>query len=310
MKKTVLLAALALFGAIAFAQSPPPEFFYDIIDGRTVTITKYTGNAITLTIPDYINNLPVTSIGEEAFAIRIYLTGTTAFFQVEYICDLTSITIPYSVTSIEDGAFIGCNNLTSINVDNSNSSYASIDGVLFDKNIRTLIKYPQAKNFRTYVIPSTVTSIGDEAFYGCRNLNNVTMPSSLTSIGEGAFSFSSLTSVNIPSSVKSIGDGAFQFCENLSSITIPSSVTSIGNGAFMACPNLENIIIPSSVIFIGGHAFYDCRSLTSITIPSSVTFIGEYAFYDCRRLTSITLSLRTQVGERAFPDSTRIIYSD
>jgi len=350
MKKIVLIMVLALFGAMAaFAQEwydmsrpppspppygqppgslsygppiyvgPPPDspypeprpegLLYEVVDGKTVLIIKYIGNATTLTIPGYINNLPVTSIGNEAFTVRIDMSGTTAMYP-EYSSSLTSITIPSSVTYIEDDAFVGCNSLTSIIVENNNSSYASIDGVLFDRNIRTLIKYPQVKNQKAYIIPSSVTSISDYAFEGCWSLYSVTMPPSLKSIGYGAFSLSGLTSANIPSSVTSIGDYAFNKCESLTSVNIPSSLKSIGNGMFQFCDSLTSIVIPSSVTSIGSGAFGYCNSLTSVTIPSSVTLIGEYAFFRCRSLTSITLSRRTQVGESAFPDNARIIYRD
>jgi len=212
--------------------------------------------------------------------------------------------------------------LTSINVDNQNSVYASIDGVLFDKNIRTLISYPPGKSQKKYVIPSLVTSIGRLAFYGCVYLTRITIPSSVTSIGYGAFHESGLTSVTIPSSVTSIGEGAF-VCYSLTSITVDNSnsaYASIDGVLFdknirtlISYPpsrNQRTYVIPSSITSIGDNAFYYCFNLTGITIPSSVTYIGDNAFFSCDNLTNVTLSRRTQVGEGAFPDSAQITYSD
>ena len=126
-------------------------------------------------------------------------------------CDnLTSITIPNSVTSIGDDAFEDCNNLASITVNSNNNNYSSQDGVLFNKNKTTLIQYPMGNTRTSYTIPNSVTSIGSHAFYDCNNL----------------------TSVTIPNSVTSIGGYAFYSCDNLTSITIPNSVTSIGDHAF------------------------------------------------------------------------------
>jgi hypothetical protein len=121
--------------------------------------------------------------------------------------------------------------LTNITVDSRNPAYASIDGVLFDKRIRTIITYPAGKTARTYTIPSSVTEIGDRAFAGCSSLTSVTIPSSVTVIGVSAFSGSSLTSVTIPSSVTSIYEGAFAGCESLTSVTL-SRHTGLGEGAF------------------------------------------------------------------------------
>jgi TolB-like protein len=256
---------------IAGTDQPIPEGLkYEVVDNKSFTITGYTGTATTVNIPSRIASLPVTviayrafwgcfnltsvtipasvtTIGDDAFggcnitSITIPSSVTSIGDSAFYDCDsLTSITIPASVTSIGNGAFFDCDSLTSITVDSRNPAYASVDGVLFDKNIRTLIHYPRGRKQTTYVIPSSVTTIGKDAF--CRS--------------------------------------------SLTSITIPPSVTSIGN-----------------------YAFYDCR-LTSVTIPSSVTSIEDDAFYNSESLTSVTLSRRTQVGERAFPESTRVVYRD
>ena len=156
---------------------------------------KYCDSITSITIPD-----SVTSIGDWAFA---------------YCHGLTSITIPGSVTEIGDWAFYYCESLTSINVDN-NANYASVDGVLFNKDKTVLIACPAGKPDESYTIPNSVTSIEGWAFAWCVNL----------------------TIITIPDSVTSIGDKAFFYCSSLESITIPDSVTSIGEDVFEACNNL------------------------------------------------------------------------
>ena len=125
----------------------------------------------------------------------------------------------------------------------------------------------------------SVTSIGNNAFYGCSGLTSVTIPNSVTSIGDYAFRYCpGLTSITIGSGVTSIGSSAFSGCSGLTSITIGSGVTSIGSSAFSGCSGLTSITIPNSVTSIGSYAFSYCSGLTSITIPNSVTSIGAGAF--------------------------------
>lgn len=173
-------------------------------------------------------NIPVgvTSIGNSAF----------------HDCRaLSSITIPNSVTSIGDSVFSSCDKLTSVTMGNSvnniivclgeipsltsvdvnNPNYCAIDGVMFDKNQTTIIKYPRGKQGASYIIPNNVTRIGNAAFARCDKLTSVTIPNSVTRIEIFAFNeCSSLTSVTIPDSVTSIEDKAFSNCDALISVTI------------------------------------------------------------------------------------------
>ena len=158
-----------------------------------------------------------------------------------------------------------------------------------DKTVE-LVKWNGTKPSGNLDIPSSandysVTSIGNEAFYYCKNLTSVTISEGVTVIGEHAFDeCTSLTSVTIPKSVTSIGEWTFSKCTSLTSVTIPKSVTSIGNEAFYNCTSLTSVTIPESVTSIGNEAFYKCTSLTSVTIPESVTSIGKRAFYDVRHI--------------------------
>ena len=156
-------------------------------------------------------------------------------------------------------------------------------------------------------IPATieersVTSIGDNAFFGCSSLTSITIPGSATSIGNFAFqSCTGLTSIIIPDSVTSIGDRAFYSCSGLTRITIGNSVTSIGDFAFYQCSSLTSVTIPDSVTSIGGYAFYYCKGLTAVIIGNSVTSIGDFAFAECSSLTSMTIGNSvTSIGDYAF----------
>jgi hypothetical protein len=253
------------------------QFTYVITNG-TVTITGYNGPGGAVTIPSTINvgsyNALVTSIGHLAFVA----CGS-----------LTSVSIPSTVTNIGVPAFYNCGSLTAITVDAVNSTYNSVNGVLFNKSQTTLIQYPIGNAAISYTIPNSVTSIEDDAFTGCGALTRVMIPNSVTSIGYQAFwSCNGLTSVAVPDSVTSIGDCAFYADSSLTSITIGYSVTSMGDGAFGHC-GLSSVTIPNSLTNIGEEAFDSCSRLTSLTIPSSVTSIGFDAFGGCTGLTGITV---------------------
>ena len=319
-------------------------FEYKVEYNNKITITNYSGTDTKLDIPSKIDGKSVTSIGLAAFSY-CSLTSITIPNSVESIgdsafsyCSLTSITIPNSITSIGDNAFSYCSNLTNISVNKENKCFSSENGILFNKDKSELRCYPCGKKDESYIIPNSVTSIGDYAFIYCISLRRITIPNSITSIGDSAFSFcNSLTSITIPNSVKSIGENVFIGCSSLRSIILPNSITSIGDNAFSYCSSLTNIsvnkenkcfssengilfnkdkselrcypcgkkdesyIIPNSVKSIVGYAFNCCNSLRSITIPNSVISIGDSAFRGCNSLRSITIpNSVTSIGDNAF----------
>ena len=273
-------------------------YTYEIADGcATITDVDKTisGN---VTLPDKLGGYPVTGIGDHAFAhckslISITISdGVTSIGnEVFYLCEsLTHITIPDSVTRIWQSVFNHCRHLTSIEVSEGNTAYSSIEGVLFSKDATYLIRYPENKDCSKYIIPDSVTGIGNDAFNGCMSLTSITIPTNVTNIGFNAFyRCTSLTSITIPDSVTRIDNGVFLGCTSLTSITIPDSVTIIGDNAFRRCTSLTSITIPNSVTEIFGGAFAHCTSLTSITIPDGVTSILSGAFSNCTSLASITI---------------------
>jgi len=318
MKTTALFCLTALVIASThqtLSGETSGDWTYTVSDNQA-TITGYSGDGGEVVIPAELDGVAVVKVGESCFE------GNTS---------VTSITIPDSVTSIEDYAFYNCTSLPSITIPDSVTSIG-------------FGTFANCTSFTSVTIPDSVTSIGEYAFYNCTSLTSVTIPDSVTSIGERAFmDCTSLTSVTIPDSVTSIGERAFMNCTSLTSIpvntdnlnyssvdgvlfnklqtslilypagkeddsyTIPDSVESIWNGAFSQCTSLTNITIPDSVESIWNGAFSECSSLTSVTIPDSVTSIGVYAFHDCTSLTSITIPDSIEsIGEGAFEGCTSL----
>ena len=200
------------------------------------------------------------------------------------------LVIPDSVTSIGDGAFLGCTGLTSI------------------------------------TIPNRVTSIGDDAFYGCSRLTNITIPDSVTNIGMSAFDNTAWyysqpyygtiylgkvaygykgimpdnTTITLKEGTLGIAEGAFSRCDGLTNIILPDGLITIGDSAFGN--GLTSIVIPNSVTTLGDYAFSGCKNLTSVTIGNGVTSLGDGVFESCKSLTSITIPASvTNISLYAFP---------
>ena len=320
----LLTVLLSMVGANVFAQEIAVEndegvtIYYNFIKNNT-ELTVVSDNRIPrgsysgeLIIPAEVQTqygkLKVTSIEMYAF----------------YFCyDLTSVSIPNSVTSINyiSISTMGYNGLTSITIAEDNPTYDSRDNcnAIIETATNTLVV-----GCKGSTIPSSVTAIGNCAFANCDGLTSVTIPGTVESIGEGAFfKCGDLESVTIENGVKSIDVGAFSRCYSLSSIFIPKSVTSIGTSVFADCFNLNSITvdednedydsrkdcnaiietathtllagcknstIPNGVASIAPYALQH-SGLTSISIPKSVTSIGESAFYGCAAgLTSIIVA--------------------
>ena len=200
-------------------------------------------------------------------------------------CPLTSIIIPNSVEIIGRSAFWGCSSLESIVVENGNTKYDSRNNceAIIETESNTLIA-----GCKNTIIPSNVTSIGNEAFEDCSGLTSVTIPNSVTSIGLSAFEgCSGLTSVTIPNSVTSIRGYAFYGCSGLTSITIPNSVTSIGDYAFSRCSGLTSVIVGNGMTNIGSNSYgWSSTNLKEMIlsqtayengIPASVTKFTTYS---------------------------------
>ncbi len=242
--------------------------------------------------------------------------------------NLIDVTVCAGVTNIAEAAFVSVDSIVSITVDAANARYSSENGILFNKDKTTLLRYPACKSGTSYSVPATVTSIVSKAFADCTQLTGVTIPENVTtieestfegctslavvvlhngivSIGSDAFLDCPITTATVPFSVMDnlperylttltitggeISNSAFNHRRVLTSVTLLEGVTSIGRFAFEGCDNLASITLPVGLTSIGLHAFVDCVSLTSIAIPASATSLGDGLFDGCMSLTAITV---------------------
>ena len=220
-----------------------------------------------------INNLPNT----------LEIIGYSAFNG----SSITSIRIPDSVTTIDYGAFSGCNNLTSVDFGNGVSTIATF-------------AFGWCNNLEEITIPASVTEIGDGVFSGSYNLSNINVEQGNEYyVSEGSILFNkdrtrliawsnASGEVIISNGVKKIGNYIFQNNREMTSVIVPDSVTSIGQQSFYGCEVLTSVELGDSVSLIDSYAFQCCRNLNSIKIPASVTKIGMAAFSECLNLETVT----------------------
>jgi len=231
---------------------------YELLEDDTYMIASIgTFTGAELIIPKYYNGKPVTIIYDDVF------------FENE---NIKTVTIPNTITAINEFAFAKCRNLENVYFENE----------------------------------SKLEIIGDSAFENCTSLKELLIPTKVTTIGDSAFgSCQSLENIGILSGVKTIGDGSFVQCNALTNITIPASVESIGVAAFYQCQALTNVVFEegSKLTNLANNIFYGCESLTSINIPASVETISDYAFYQCKSLTTVDIDEASElknINEAAF----------
>ena len=212
---------------------------------------------------------------------------------------LTDIFIPENATEVSFGAFCLCETLCNINIDEKNSVYKSVDGIVYSKDGKTLVFYPNGKPEEEFVIPEGVTKVGNTSFYYAKNLKSVVISEGVTEIGSGAFSnCSSLINVSLSDSVKIIRSRAFNSCVFLEKLVIGNGVTDIETEAFKSCWRLKQVIIGDKVERISTRAFLQASNLVSVVIPKSVTSIGTNAFGACPSMEKIFFAGNAEEWEK------------
>lgn len=262
----------------------------------------------------------ISADGETYHVVRIGDSAFGACFQI------TSISIPASVREMGELPFLSLSGLKSFVVDDANPLYCSVGGVLYSKDQKTLLCYPNARG-KTFSVPEGTQNILSGAFFNCFELESITLPESLDSIGFIAFtSCINLRELTIPRGLKDLQIYAFAKCASLqkvdfkapleklpmytfdscsalSDITLPEGMKSLGDWAFGYCVSLEQIKLPSTLEAIEGAAFSNCSKLAAIELPQGLKRLGNFAFGDDTALKTIKCQMVDPIEGEAMGES-------
>ena len=264
-------------------------------------ITKYTGSQRIVIIPDTINDITVTGIGENVFKNN---------------ARMVTVSIPDTVTYIGSSAFQGCTNLVGVSIPDGVeviNSYCfenctSLRDVTIGENVQEIGRYAfsKCKSLTSINMPDSIVRIENCAFENCDELEEVHISKNIDYMGCEAFSnCNKITSIEIPKSLKNKGlnwtTGSFYNCKGLKAVTFEDGTTRVANSLFAGCTGLESIKIPDTVTSIDDYAFYGCTNLKSIHMGKGVIEIGEYSFNSCTTLQELDMSENVrEIGLYAF----------
>ena len=249
--------------------------------------------------------------------------------------DLTTITIPNSITAIGEYAFNNCATLDKIYFTGNTNDWVNINfrngaDLYINDQLVTSVDINTSTEVKDYaftgssidnlIIGAQVDSVGNNAFANCENLNSVTIENGVKNMGNYVFYYcTNLNSITIPSSLETLGWCAFEGCSNLEEVhfeanslltyidsytfkntnihnlTLPEGLLSIGQHVFEGCSNLTSVDLPNSLISMDNYAFYYCPGLTSISIPANLTSMGFCVFEGCSNLESVTFEEQSQL---------------
>ncbi|MBR6384913.1 MAG: leucine-rich repeat protein [Ruminococcus sp.] len=241
------------------------EYSYSVLDDGTVCIQECTSQEKEITIPDTLDGYKVSELGRNIFGEN----------------SAETIVIPPSVEYISaENPFVQCSNLKEIKINGDSEYYCSADGVLFTKDMKKLVCYPQAKEGTEFNIPENTEEVGIAAFYGTK-LTDIKVSNSVKKIGRHSFASSAIKSIDLSNtSIDVIDVMAFMNCSSLSEIKFPDNLYGIALSAFYGCKSLENVQLPESLVEIDQNAFMG-TGMKQVIIPPSVMSIGYSAFgYD------------------------------
>ena len=283
------------FGAFAYSALETIEFpkSLNTIDGAAFALN------MKLSAVTFEEGSNLQQIGAGAFENSASLKTIDLPDNLSFIGDyafkesgLTTVTLPASLTHLGAGVFASCHDLTSIEVDESNVTYNSIDGVVYTEDGKTVVAYPAGNTASSYNVLIGTTKVGDAAFYGSYNLNSIILPNGVETIGANGFTdCKNVTNYSLPESLTYIEEYAFACNSRLPTISIPDNVIQIARFAFFRDWSLQSVNFnkTSKLPRVSYAAFAYC-GLRSFTMPANVSTMAQGSFMGCSNLTSFTFA--------------------
>lgn len=255
----------------------------------TVCVDDDGWESLHLELPQTIQGVPLVAL--EDYALDKADISMTEDDLADIIgLPLVSLGLPKTLVSIHPDACNWLSDLQAFQVSPENPVFEAVDGVLYHRQNRQLVRYPAGKADEWFIVREGTTGIAHSAFSNCENLLSILLPEGVESLGDFAFaSCSQLEYVALPQSLQTIGDGCFLNCSFLPYLRVPSGVASIGKWAFQDCTRLLGISLPMTAAFthLGDYAFERCGSLQTITLPPCLTHLPSACFADCTSLEQV-----------------------
>lgn len=286
----------------------------------------YNCSLTNLTLPSSLVTIDYSAFSKNKFTEISIPNGVKSIGDYAFhdCANLTNIVLGSSLMSINsESVFTGCNKLLNIEVSTENTSYASYDGYIANKDLTSAIYYPLGKDsniifpegmkiilksfanshykIRGVDFPSTLTNIEDNAFNNAVGITNIVFREGLVGIGKFSFYGNKAYNIRLPDSLTYLGDYAFSSASSLTNLTVGNSLKVVPYSAFSYCSALKTVTLGNSLEVLGTNCFYYCQTLKDVSIPDSIKDIYYRAFYYCFTLTNVNIGAGlTNIGIEAF----------
>ena len=222
--------------------------------------------------------------------------------------NLKAISLPSTFKSFGMWVFWDCFSIEKYEVSPDNPYFASVDGILYSKDMTTLVQYPAGSPVKDFTVPDGVVMLGFASCEGALNLEKVSLPASVRKLdGASLYKCESLKEIKLNEGLEEIGNEAFYGCMYLTDPVLPQSIRILASGVFTGCESLEHMVLPENVTYIDFRLFYNCYSLKKVDYSSKVEVIDQEAFSGCVSLESIVIPKTVEyIGPIAFNNTGKL----